>query len=218
MIFRFAALLLSITSYASAIEVSMIDMQDIMENHRIVTDSLDPYGGSSNARGLSLIKSKLKNLLVKTANDSSEWHEVQTTFLSKTSNYHQDRKHDEDATLAEGPVGFVVLNTNNDAYFDHPDRKVPIREGAFIRFNGSEPHRTVVNKGIVQLLGPFDLKSFEQVGWGGASPTMQPSEASSESPSVAPSSTTKAGKPRKATKSTKAPKVLTTKAPKVLRA
>ena len=165
-------LLLSLSSFASAIDVTMIDMEDVLENHRIVTDSSKSYGPSY-ARGVSTITSKLKNLLAKTANqdigacaasiDTSEWHEVQTTFLSGTSNYHQDHKHN-DGTLVEEEVGLIVLNTNSDAYFDHPDMKVPIREGAFIRFNGSDPHRTVVNKGNVHLLGPFDIKSFGKVG------------------------------------------------------
>ncbi len=168
-----ALLLLSLSSFASAIEVSMIDMDEVLENHHIVTDSSDPYGASpyagNGARGVSLIKSGLKKLLLKTANaeigemNPSEWHEVQTTFLSGTSKYHKDRNH-EDFMLVEEEVGFVALNTNNDAYFDHPDMKVPIREGAFIRFKGSDPHRTVVNKGSVHLLGPFDLKSFGKVG------------------------------------------------------
>ena len=168
-------LLLSMSSIASAIDVSMIDMEDILQHHHVVMDSSDPYehGSSSYARGVSLIKSELKNLLMKTANQDigagassmdPSWHKVQTTFLSSTSDYHQDHKHD-DGTLVEDQVGFVALNTNNDAYFDHPDMKVPIHEGAFIRFNGSEPHRTVVNKGNVHLLGPFDLKSFGKVGW-----------------------------------------------------
>ena len=173
MFLRAATLLLSMLSFASAIDVSMIDMEDILQHHLVVMDSSDPYGGSPYARGVSLIKSELKNLLMKTANQDNgagassmdpSWHKVQTTFLSSTSDYHQDHKHD-DGTLVEDQVGFVALNTNNDAYFDHPDMKVPISKGAFIRFNGSEPHRTVVNKGNVHLLGPFDLKSFGKVGW-----------------------------------------------------
>ena len=176
MIFRFAALLLlSLSSLqsTSAIEVSMINMDDVSENHRVVSDAFNPYGDSSYVRGVSMIKSGLKKLLVKTANqdmdvssmDPQEWHEVQTTFLTSTSKYHQDHKHDETRTLVEDEVGFVALNTNEDAYFDHPDMKVPIREGAFIRFNGSDPHRTIVNKGSVHLLGPFDLKSFGKEGF-----------------------------------------------------
>ncbi len=216
--FGFAALLLSVASFASAIEVSMIDMQDVMENHRIVTDSSDPYGGSSYARGVSLIKSELKNLLVKTANDPSEWHEVQTTFLSATSDihqdYHQDRKHNEAATLVEEEVGFVALNTNNDAYFDHPDMKVPIREGAFIRFKGSEPHRTVVSKGNVHLLGPFDLKSFGKVGsydltpnpTRSVTPSPTKSPKATKSPTKSPTSSPPFPSPTKAPKETKTPK------------
>ena len=173
MFLRAATLLLSMLSFASAIDVSMIDMEDILQHHLVIMDSSDPYGGSSYARGVSLIKSELKNLLMKTANqevgassmDPSEWHEVQTTFLSSTSDYHQDRKYNDDnLVVVDDQVGFLALNTNDDAYFDHPDMKVPIREGAFIRFKGSDHHRTVVNKGIVKLLGPFDLKSFGKVG------------------------------------------------------
>ena len=182
MIFRIAALPLSLSSlqFASAIEVFMIDMEDLLENHRIITDSSIPYQGSSyngnkGSRGLSMIKPGLKKLLIKAANQGinpsqliemnpSEWHEVQTTFLTGTSNYHQDHKHDQATTLVEDEVGFVALNTNEDAYFDHPDMKVPIREGAFIRFKGSDPHRTVVNTSSVHLLGPFDLQSLGKVG------------------------------------------------------
>lgn len=147
---------------------------------------------------------------------------MQTTFLSATSNYHQDRKHDDHATLVEGQVGFVALNTNDDAYFDHPDRKVPIREGAFIRFNGSDPHRTVVNKGYVQLLGPFDLKSFEKVTRRTEAPSTSPSSRTTPSPTLRPTPSptwttpsptqapttkaTKAGKAGKAGKASKTPK------------
>ena len=177
MFIRFTVFLLCVSTLASAIEVSMIDMEDVMENHRIVTDSSDPNNGSpypvagdKGARGVSFIKSNLKKILTKTANmgtvemDPSEWHEVQTTYLTGTSNYHQDHKHDGAATLVEEEVGFIALNTNDDAYFDHPDMKVPIREGAFIRFKGSDPHRTVVKQGSVHLLGPFDIKTFGKVG------------------------------------------------------
>lgn len=75
--------------------------------------------------------------------------------------------------------------TNEEAYFDHPHMSVPIRKGSFIRFTGSDQHRTVVNKGHVHLLGPFELKSFSKVTE--PPPTGAPTDAPTTSPTGAPS-------------------------------
>ena len=186
----FVIMLLSqLKAGASMIDVSIIDTEDLLlETHMVMEvdascDTLHsvPYPPSKPAtgsRGKSLIHSRFLKKLQKVAgmeapNPSlvsldNNWHEVYNTYLHGTSDYHQDHKvvpGSQERELVEDLVGFVALNTNKEAYFEHSEMSVPIREGSFIRFQGSDPHRTVVPKGgHVHLLGPFELKSFAKVG------------------------------------------------------
>jgi hypothetical protein len=57
-------------------------------------------------------------------------------------------------------VAFVFLNTNQDAHFVHDDVSVPVVEGTLVHFNGAIPHHTIVNSGVVQLLGPIYSNDF----------------------------------------------------------
>ena len=203
-----AALLLAYSAVFSAaassndVQVSMLDIDDIESNHRVVIDSSDPalgnyYGAAPNKgpRGDSFVNSKLKAMLQNSGSGASlledptfgisenVWHQVQTTYLTGTSHRHQDYKANGgcgNVELVDDTVGFVVLNNNDNAYFDHPSKSVPFRKGAFIRFKGSDPHRTGVNKGHVHILGPFDMNSFSKVG--DDSPTYEPTNEPTYSP------------------------------------
>ena len=64
-------------------------------------------------------------------------------------------------------VGFFFQNTNSDAYFetDDGDLCIPIVEGTFVSFDGdgSVPHRSEVNSGSVDMIGPFDLSRTQLI-------------------------------------------------------
>lgn len=62
-------------------------------------------------------------------------------------------------------MGFYVLNDNPYAYFELNDEElcIPIVKGNFITFNGHSLHRTVIDDGSVDLLGPFDVQRVKCV-------------------------------------------------------
>jgi hypothetical protein len=69
-----------------------------------------------------------------------------------------------------GRVGYVFMNDNPDAYFQHGDVSLPVKEGTFISFRGDIPHNTIVNKGTVTLLGPMEMMTDYYHVWGNDSP------------------------------------------------
>ena len=88
---------------------------------------------------------------------------MRMTHIVKTSEWHTD------GIVGGGRLsaaqGFYVLNDNPHAYFETDDDElcIPFVKGSFIAFNGRKPHRTVINDGSVDLLGPFDLPSLKCV-------------------------------------------------------
>lgn len=98
--------------------------------------------------------------------DDAVHHELEMTHLIKTSSRHTDVKvFSKRSKHGSLPVGFYVMNHNPDAYFEiDDDLCVPMVEGTFVSFDGLRPHRTVVNAGYVDLLGPFDILGGKGVG------------------------------------------------------
>ena len=98
--------------------------------------------------------------------DSAHDAEVSMHTYVKSSAVHRD--HYTAASLSsdhrspplvreDRDVVFVLLNTNKDAYFQHGDTSVPIKEGSLVHFNGRVPHNTVIKSGTVEMIGPFEL-------------------------------------------------------------
>jgi len=88
---------------------------------------------------------------------------VTTSFITNSTNRHKD--HTRDGVLVKEPVGFLFLNDNPDASFIHgTSPSVPVKAGTMVTFRGDVPHHTVVRNGIVRLLGPFAMSSFQPVG------------------------------------------------------
>jgi hypothetical protein len=94
---------------------------------------------------------------------------VQTTILSSSSHKHVDH-HPPSADgrrgrpLDDERVAFVLLNTNKDAFFDHGDMSIPILQGSLVHFDGGTPHNTVINSGVVSMIGPFEVRGLKSVG------------------------------------------------------
>ena len=97
--------------------------------------------------------------------------------LRKSTDIHQDFSLVDKDTLKikdscdvhkDGPVedkvGFVFMNDNPDATFVYGEEKVSVEAGKLVVFDGIVPHNTIVNRGTVQLAGPFQLRSFLTVG------------------------------------------------------
>jgi hypothetical protein len=93
---------------------------------------------------------------------------VQATLISKTTPLHADSHWDSERTpmRADERAGFVVLNEDHEAYFNHDGTMVPLVQGSLVTFEGSIEHNTIVKSGSVLLAGPFDLATFENVGLG----------------------------------------------------
>ena len=95
-----------------------------------------------------------------------EVSQVQTLRLTKTSSWHTDCEMDGPQKLTSSKkdqlqVGLFFSNTNEDAYFETKDGDlcIPIVEGNFVSFDGRMPHRSVVNLGHIDMVGPFSLSS-----------------------------------------------------------
>eukprot|EP00591_Stephanopyxis_turris_P008380 CAMPEP_0195510812 /NCGR_PEP_ID=MMETSP0794_2-20130614/3348_1 /TAXON_ID=515487 /ORGANISM="Stephanopyxis turris, Strain CCMP 815" /LENGTH=317 /DNA_ID=CAMNT_0040638303 /DNA_START=39 /DNA_END=989 /DNA_ORIENTATION=+ len=67
------------------------------------------------------------------------------------------------AVDSETRTAFVFLEDNPNAFFNHGEKSVPVTKGNMVIFDGRIPHHTVVNKGKVKLLGPFDPKTFRLI-------------------------------------------------------
>ena len=93
-------------------------------------------------------------------------HEIGMTHIVETSPLHTDGVVGDQVMVSAGSSqGFYVLNDNPHAYFEMNDDElcIPILKGNFITFKGHRPHRTVIDDGSVDLLGPFDLHSLKCV-------------------------------------------------------
>jgi hypothetical protein len=91
---------------------------------------------------------------------------MRVTHIVKTSEWHTDGIVGGGRLSAgSSQQGFYVLNDNPHAYFETDDDElcIPFVRGSFLAFNGRKPHRTVINDGSVDLLGPFDLPSLKCV-------------------------------------------------------
>ena len=87
------------------------------------------------------------------------------TSMTQTSEEHVDSKllteNRSNLLPKEDRVGFIFLNTNDDAHFDVDDTCVPVQKNRLVMFDGARSvHHTVIHKGRVSLLGPFHAKTF----------------------------------------------------------
>lgn len=126
---------------------------------------------------------------------------VDTHLITDTTPVHKDHyPADKDGKRSpvreDREVAFVFLNSNPDAYFQHGDMSVPVVEGSLVYFNGRVAHNTVVNSGVVHLLGPFEvgplMGSAGIIGGigTGAEPSLSPSPSISKNPSSLPTIST----------------------------
>jgi len=88
---------------------------------------------------------------------------VATKLLTETSQVHTDHHEASGQLVGEDTeIGFVILNSNPDAFFKFGETEIPIVKNTLVHFKGRYPHNTVINSGEVKLLGPFQIFS----AWG----------------------------------------------------
>ena len=169
-----------------------------------LTEADRSRGGSTRSYGSasvypSFLKKIQKSLLAADNFDDAIIRQVQTVRLTESSQRHTDCTMDGPNVArvleknSDEQVGLFFQNTNPDAYFetDDGDLCIPIVEGTFISFDGSMPHRSVVNSGSIDMIGPFDLSSTELISvWGLGFGTNPP-------PSPPPTMDSKSGKQSK---------------------
>lgn len=161
-------------------------------DYSILTDAEDgvPHRSGLKSNGQALLKPAFVQKIKASAGSSPFLEDlgdvvVQTTFLASTSSRHADHLP-PDANGNRPPVpsgdrvGFLPLNTNKDAFFDVDDTCIPIEKNKLIHFDGSLPHHTVVNGGIVRFLGPFHVDSMKSVGCGSSGPGEGPDPCDGE--------------------------------------
>ena len=193
-------------SFGSSLEIvpNFLNHQAIEPSVSIVEEAIIRGG---RLRG----KARLSRSLINSVNDvfhlprtnAMEYDEAtlfNTQVIDATTDKHVDSYlvPDGERRLVENDkrVAFVFLNTNQDAHFVHDDVSVPVVEGTLVHFNGAIPHHTIVNSGVVRLLGPIYSNEFTAtVGTSSSAPSLSSAPSSEALPTKAP---TKA-------KSTKAP-------------
>lgn len=164
-------------------DMSIFDIKD--EDVTVIQEYSESDDSSKHrARGkASVSPTVLKSLLEHTGHvlpvSGMEGAILPTTQVAKTSPYHRDyfstkqvneygETYQQYRAVGDQLVAFLSTNTNEDAYFDHGGTSIPIVEGSLVVFEGGTRHRTVVNSGVVNMLGPFDLRGKRKVsGKGG---------------------------------------------------
>ena len=90
------------------------------------------------------------------------------TSMTETSKAHVDttlQYENRPGVPTDDKVGFLFLNTNDDAHFEVDDTCIPARKNRLVTFNGAKSiHQTIIERGRVNLLGPFHIKTFVGVG------------------------------------------------------
>lgn len=154
-----------------AVEVSNLSVDE--SDYFLIADARDGVATCTPGKTTGIVSLKPAFVAsIKSKAGLAPFHErasVQTTFLSSSSVRHVDKlPFNEEGIRPPVPkgeqVGFVPLETNDDAYFDVDNECIPIREGNLVQFDGHLPHHTVVNSGSVSLLGPFHTKTMHNVG------------------------------------------------------
>jgi hypothetical protein len=136
---------------------------------------------------------------------------VQTSVLTESSVPHVDYYPQMVAGTKRKAVGkneliaFLMLNTNDDAYFSHGESSVPVKEGTIVTFPGNVVHQTVIHSGSVKFLGPFEVFGMQSVGSQQLPPPTQ--SPVTQSPVTSPVAS--------AIKSAKAPTIKSAKGPSI---
>jgi hypothetical protein len=172
-----------------------IDLVSIVEKATIIRGKL--HGKAMMSRSLT---NAVTDLIFLPGSDMQydETPLVNTQVIGATTDKHVDSYlvPDGERRLVENDkrVAFVFLNTNPNAHFIHDNVSVPVVEGTLVHFNGAVPHQTIVNAGVVRLLGPIYSDNFAATlgkpvlndGAPSESPSLStaPSDAPSESPSL----------------------------------
>ena len=95
-------------------------------------------------------------------------HDMITTVITRTTSMHRDYSRDINGKrqLVTTPTSIIFMNNNPDAYLnlDEEGMSIPIIKGSLVKFDGSKLHHTIINDGIVQLVGPFEGNRLSPVG------------------------------------------------------
>ena len=171
--------LLAITSSALKVKESFLSKQEISHfRKRIpgVSNNTQKLRSSSNARrhGVASLPTSLAHRMISSfctdgdCGNSSNVDRIDFDLKVRTSLLDGSTPdlvdHFPDGDQVHGDVGFVFLNDNPDAYFQHGRNRVSVKAGKLVTFNGNVTHNTVIRRGQVQLLGPFDMVTFKAVG------------------------------------------------------
>ena len=174
---------------ASAGEEDCVNSPLTVETYQLSEGDVIPTTPTLQDRGQASVSPMLSQKL-SLGCDSTTCSSIQTRVMTASSALHSDRYVNGD--MRGGPlnerVSFLILNDNSQAKFLHGDNEVPIKKGSLVTFDGNVKHRTIIDQGVVNLLGPWAVDTKFSVGVGDDSPSSTaPSGAPSEAPSAAPS-------------------------------
>jgi hypothetical protein len=152
-------------SFVSSLEVVPNFLKDQAIDSVSIVEKATTRGGK--LRGKAMLSRSLTNAVTDLIGSDMQYDEtllVNTQVIDATTDKHVDNYlvPDGEHCLVENDkrVAFVFLNTNPNAHFLHDDVSVPVVEGTLVHFNGAVPHQTIVNSGVVRLLGPIYSNDF----------------------------------------------------------
>jgi len=167
--------LLLAVSHPSLVESMAVDLKVVpnslpstLMSNNLFNDMSIVDDGKARQRGKEAYLSaesihKIKETMGILPMSSPEGMFVATTQIQKTTQRHTDYYTDAQgvARPVEKATAFLFLNDNPDAYFHYGETSIPIKKGSLVRFNGLQPHNTVIGSGTVELLGPLSFEGDE---------------------------------------------------------
>ena len=156
--------LLFMASASAEVEDCVNDLLTV-ETYHLSEGDVTPTTPTLQDRGQATVSPMLSQKL-SLGCDSTTCSSIQTRVMTASSALHSDRYVNGDTR--GGPlnerVSFFILNDNSQAKFLHGDNEVPIKKGSLVTFDGNVKHRTIIDQGVVNLLGPWAVDTKLSVG------------------------------------------------------
>ncbi|GMI52964.1 hypothetical protein ScalyP_jg70 [Parmales sp. scaly parma] len=154
------------SAYASAEVEDCVNDLLTVETYHLSEGDVTPTTPTLQDRGQASVSPMLSQKL-SLGCDSTTCSSIQTRVMTASSALHSDRYVNGD--MRGGPlnerVSFLILNDNSQAKFLHGENEVPIKKGSLVTFDGNVKHRTIIDQGVVNLLGPWAVDTKLSVGF-----------------------------------------------------
>ncbi|GMI49750.1 hypothetical protein ScalyP_jg440, partial [Parmales sp. scaly parma] len=157
-----------------------------VETYQLSEGDVIPTTPTLQDRGQATVSPELSQKL-SLGCDSTTCSSIQTRVMTASQALHRDRyvNGDTEGGALNERVSFLILNDNPKAKFVYGENEVPIKKGSLVTFDGNVQHRTIIDQGVVNLLGPWAVDTKFSVGCDPPS-TESPTESPTTSPTASP--------------------------------